>query len=204
MKISLFLFVALLVGNLAQAKWVDPEEEAKRNHRIKAWQGVEFTFTGVSSSGGTSALVYHTAVNDLAEWNAGAGVDSLGFFLTGGGRYYFYNDPHTTCFFTFSCHGQVMAGMNLSYAEGGRKTYTNDGLDSIYNQGNSMYAWPTIGFRSIYKDFFSLGLEVGYRFMVQNAGISRTYGNYVQSNVDDMSKLSNNGLGASLSIGIVF
>ena len=198
------LLVSLFMSSLSFAKWIDPETEAKKYHQVKAWQGVDFTFTGFSSSTNTSSISFHSAVNDLWEWDAGTGVDNLGWFLTGGGRYFIFNNPHTTCFFTFRCHGQVTAGANFNYANGGRKAYTNNGVESRYDQGNSESLWPTVGFRSIYRDFFSLSLDVGYRVMVQQPSISRGYGPLVQSNVDDMQNANKNGLGASVSLGIVF
>ncbi len=202
------VFAALLVfsyfvASLAHA-WVDPENEAKKYHQVKAWQGVDFTFTGFSSSTGTRAVTYRNAVNDFWEWNAGTGVDALGWFFTGGANYFFYNWPKTTCFFAFSCHGQVLVGGNLYYANGGRTTYTHNGADTIYDQGNSMYALPGVAFRSIYQEFFSLTLDVGYRVMVQKASIKRSYGALVQSDIDEMEKANASGFGASVALGIVF
>lgn len=202
------LFAALMVFSLFAASisqgWVDPEKEAKKYRQVKAWQGIDFTFTGFSSSSGTSAVTYRSAMNDIWEWNAGTGVDSLGWFFTGGANYFLYNWPKTTCFFAFSCHGQVLVGGNVYYANGGRKTYTNNGADTYYDQGNSMYALPGLAFRSIYREFFSLTLDVGYRFMVQKPSIKRSYGVQVQSNIDDMEKANKDGFGASVALGIVF
>jgi hypothetical protein len=200
---SLFL-IPFLMSSLALAKWVDPEAEALKNHRVKGWQGVDFTLTGVSSSTGASLITYHSAVNDYWEWDAGIGVDTLGWLVTGGARYFVYNWPHTTCFFAFACHGQVTAGMNLNYANGGRKSYVNNGIESNYDQGSSISAWPTVAFRSIYRDFFSLSLDVGYRLMVQKPSVSRGFGPPLQSAVDEMEKSNKDGLGASVSVGIVF
>lgn len=198
-----FVF-SLLLGSLSHARWVDPIADRKKNHQIKAWQGLDYTFTGFSSSSGTSAVTYRNTLSDFWEWNAGTGIDSLGWFFTGGGRYFLYNWPKTTCFFAFSCHGQVSGGANLYFANGGRRTYTNGGIESIYDQGNSMYALPSVAFRSIYRDFFSLTLDVGYRFMIQNPNIRRSFGPLVQANVDEMKKANENGFGASVSLGIVF
>jgi hypothetical protein len=206
MKIFFATLIAFsfFLSSLGHAKWIDPEKEAKKNRQVKAWKGVEFTFTGVSSSTGTNAVTYRNAINDFWEWSAGAGVDSLGWFFTGGGNYFLYNWPNTTCFFAFPCHGQVLAGANLYYANGGRRTYTNNGVDTIYDQGNSIYTLPQVAFRSIYREFFSLTLDVGYRVMIQKPGIRRSFGPSVQSNVDDMEKANVNGVGASVSLGIVF
>ncbi|WP_413288629.1 hypothetical protein [Bdellovibrio sp. HCB337] len=200
---AVFIF-SLFLGSYSQARWVDPATEAKKNHRVKAWQGLDYTFTGFSSSSGTSAITYRSALSDYWEWNGGTGIDSLGWFFTGGGRYFFYNWPKTTCFFAFNCHGQVSGGANLYFANGGRKTYENSGVQSIYDQGNSMYALPSVAFRSIYQEFFSLTLDVGYRFMIQKPNINRSYGPLVQANVDEMNKANENGFGASVSLGIVF
>jgi hypothetical protein len=200
---ALFIF-SFFLSSLSYAKWIDPEKEAMKNRQVKAWKGLDFTFTGFSSSTGTSAVTYRSAINDHWEWNAGTGIDSLGWFFTGGGNYYLYNWPHTTCFFSFSCHGQVLTGANLYFANGGRKTYTNAGVNTIYDQGNSIYALPQIAFRSIYREFFSLTLDVGYRFMLQKPSIRRSLGPTVQSNMDDMEKANGNGIGASVSLGIVF
>jgi len=184
--------------------WVDPEMDARKHRRVKAWQGLDFTLTGMSSASGTSALTYRDAINDLWEWNGGTGIDSLGWFFTGGASYFFYNVPKTTCFFAFDCHGQILAGSNLYYANGGRRTFTNAGADSIYDQGNSMYLFPRVAFRSIYQEFFSLTLDVGYRIMVQPPHIRRTFGPLVQNDLDQMEKGNKSGLGASVSLGIVF
>ncbi|HEY8270155.1 MAG TPA: hypothetical protein VIG33_04655 [Pseudobdellovibrionaceae bacterium] len=200
---ALFVF-SFFTSSFSYAKWIDPEAEDRKHRQVKAWQGIDFTFTGFSSSSGTTAVTYRNAINDLWEWNAGTGIDSLGWFFTGGGNYFLYNWPHTTCFFTFACHGQVLAGGNLYYANGGRRTYTNTGGDTVYDQGNSIYALPQVAFRSIYREFFSLTLDVGYRVMVQKPSIRRSYGPPAQSNVDDMEKSNVNGLGASVSLGIVF
>lgn len=203
------ILAAVLVGtfflsSLSEAKWIDPEQEAKKYRRVKAWQGIDFTITGFSSSGGTSAVTYRNAVNDLWEWNGGTGVDALGWFFTGGANYYLYNWPRTTCFFTFSCHGQVLLGGNISYANGGRREFTSAGGESYYDQGNSMYAMPGMAFRSIYREFFSLTLDVGYRLMLQKPSIRRSFGPLVQSNLDEMEKANQNGVGASVALGIVF
>lgn len=198
------MLMNLFTASAGHARWIDPEQEAKKYHQVRAWQGVDFTFTGFSSSTGTSAVTYRNAVNDLAEWNVGAGVDSLGWFFTGGGNYFLYNWPRTTCFFAFSCHGQVLAGGSLYYANGGRKVFTNNGTDTYYDQGNSMYILPGVAFRSIYREFFSLTLDVGYRVMVQKPSIRRSYGPLVQANVDDMEKANKDGFGASIALGIVF
>lgn len=198
--LMVFSFFATSIGHA----WVDPEKEAKKYRQVKAWQGIDFTFTGFSSSSGTSAVTYRSAMNDIWEWNVGTGVDSLGWFFTGGTNYFLYNWPRTTCFFAFSCHGQVLAGGNLYYANGGRKTYTNNGADTYYDQTSSMYALPGVAFRSIYQEFFSLTLDVGYRFMVQKPSIRRSYGVQVQSNIDDMEKANKDGFGASVALGIVF
>lgn len=203
-KTWIVLFVLSFCWSAFSLAWVDPEMEAKRFHQIRAWKGVDFTLTGVSSSGGTSAITYRSAVNDLWEWNGGTGIDALGWFFTGGGRYFFYNWPKTTCFFAFNCHGQVLGGANLYYANGGRRTFTNAGTDTLYDQGNSIYLFPSVAFRSTYQEFFSLTLDVGYRVMVQKPQIRRTYGPLVQSNVAEMEKANQNGLGASVSLGIVF
>ena len=200
---AVLLVFSFFAASLAHA-WVDPEKEAKKYRQVKAWQGIDFTFTGFSSSTGTSAVTYRNAVNDIWEWNAGTGVDSLGWFFTGGANYFLYNWPKTTCFFAFSCHGQVLAGGNLYYANGGRKTHTNNGADTYYDQGNSMYVLPGVAFRSIYREFFSLTLDVGYRVMVQKPSIRRSYGTQVQSDIDDMEKANANGFGASVALGIVF
>lgn len=200
---AVFLF-SFFLSSLSQAKWIDPVEEAKKYRRVKAWQGLDFTFTGFSSSNGTSAVTYRSAINDILEWNAGTGIDGLGWFLTGGGNYFIYNWPRTTCFFAFSCHGQVLAGANLYYANGGRKSYTNNGVDTKYDQGSSMYMLPGLAFRSIYRGFFSLTLDAGYRVMIQKPSIRRSYGTLVQSNIDDMEKANQNGFGASVALGIVF
>lgn len=200
---AIFVF-SFCLSSLSFAVWVDPEKEANKYRQVKAWQGVDFTFTGFSSSNGTSAITYRNADNDLWEWNGGTGIDPLGWFFTGGARYFFYNWPQTTCFFAFNCHGQVSGGANLYYANGGRKTFTNGGVDTIYDQGSSMYLLPSVAFRSIYREFFSLTLDVGYRFMVQNPSIRRSYGPLVQSNLDDMERANQNGFGASVSLGIVF
>lgn len=202
--LAALLLMTFFAASVSHAKWIDPEQEAKKYRQVRAWQGVDFTFTGFSSSAGTSAVTYRSAINDLTEWNAGTGVDSLGWFFTGGGNYFLYNWPRTTCFFAFSCHGQVLAGGNLYYANGGRKTFTNNGVDTNYDQGNSMYILPGVAFRSIYREFFSLTLDVGYRVMVQKPSIRRSYGPLVQSNIDDMEKANKDGLGASVSLGIVF
>ncbi len=199
-----FLLILIVSGVFAHAKWIDPEAEAQKNRKVRAWQGVDFTFTGLSSSSGTSLITYHAAINDFWEWDAGAGIDSLGWFASGGGRYFIYNWPHTTCFFAFPCHGQVSGGLNLNYANGGRKSYTEAGVETKYDQGSSMSAWPTVGFRSIYQDFFSLSLDVGYRLMVQKPTITRGYGPPLQRAVDDMDKANKDGFGASVSVGIVF
>jgi hypothetical protein len=207
MKKSFFscMMVTLLAGSVAFAKWIDPDNESKKNHNLPAWQGVDFTFTGFSSSTGTSSISYHNAINDLWEWDVGTGVDRLGFFFMGGARYFVYNWPKTTCFFFFPCHGQVSTGMNLNYSTGGRKTFTDSGgSDSKYDQGSSISAWPTVAFRSIYRDFFSLTLDVGYRIMVQKPSISRGFGNPVPTAVDDMENANKDGLGAAVSLGIVF
>jgi hypothetical protein len=206
MRRSFFtLFMTILFfGSFAVAKWVDPEAEAQRNHRVKAWQGIDFTFTGFSSSTGVSTITYHSAINDFFEWDAGTGIDTNGWVLTGGGRYFIYNWPHTTCFFMFPCHGQVSAGANLTYYNGGRKSFENNGVETRYDQGSSVSAWPTIAFRSIYRDFFSLSLDVGYRIMVQKPSIARGYGPALPSAVEDMEKANKDGLGASVSLGIVF
>jgi len=199
------LVVSALASSTAFAKWIDPEKEAMKNHTLPAWQGVDFTFTGFSSSTGTSAFTYHNALNDFWQWNGGAGLDSLGWFLTAGGRYFVYNGPKTTCFFLFSCHGQVAAGMNLNYANGGRKTYTSPTTgDAKYDQGSSLAAWPVVAFRSIYREFFSLSLDVGYRIMLQKPTISRGHGIDIPGSVEDMDKANNNGFGASVSLGLVF
>ncbi len=199
----LFIF-SFFLSSLSHGKWIDPEEEAMKNHQVRAWRGVDFTFTGFSSSTGTSAVTYRNAVNDFWGWSAGAGVDSLGWFFTGGGNYFLYNSPHSTCFFAFSCHGQILAGAGLYYANGGRRTFTNNGVDTIYDQGSSIYALPQVSFRSIYREFFSLTLDAGYRVMVQSPDIHRSYGPDVPSNVNEMEKANANGLGASASLGIVF
>ncbi|MBK9323697.1 MAG: hypothetical protein IPM97_12265 [Bdellovibrionaceae bacterium] len=206
MRRSVFycLFAVLLVSSLAQAKWIDPEAEALKNRKFKVWNGVDFTFTGFASSSGMKLISYHAAINDFWEWDAGAGIDSLGWFVSGGGRYFMYNWPRTTCFFAFPCHGQVSGGMNLNYANGGRKTYTDGAVETKYDQSSSMSMWPTIAFRSIYQDFFSLSLDVGYRLMVQKPSITRGYGPPLQSAVDDMEKGNKDGFGASISVGIVF
>lgn len=201
---AVLLVLSFFFSSLSHAKWVDPEAEANKYRKFRAWQGVDFTVSGFSSSSGTSAITYRNALNDILEWNAGTGIDSLGWFFTGGGRYFFYNWPRTTCFFAFSCHGQVSGGGNLYYANGGRKTFTNGGVDSVYDQGNSIYMFPTVAFRSIYREFFSLTLDVGYRFMVQKPNIRRSFGPLVQSNLDDMEKATANGFGASVAFGIVF
>lgn len=201
--IALFVF-SFFVNSVCLADWIDPEDEAKKYRKVRAWQGVDFTLSGFSSSTGTSAVTYRNAVNDFWEWNAGSGIDSLGWFFTGGANYYYYNWPKTTCFFLFPCHGQVLAGGNLYYANGGRKTYTNNGVETIYDQGSSIYTMPGIAFRSIYQEFFSLTLDVGYRIMVQKPSIRRSYGVAVQSNIDDMEKATANGFGASVALGIVF
>jgi hypothetical protein len=202
------VFAALMVFSLFSVSlahaWIDPEKEAKKYRHVKAWQGIDFTFTGFSSSTGTSAVTYRNAVNDVWEWNGGTGVDSLGWFFTGGANYFLYNWPRTTCFFAFSCHGQVLIGGNLYYANGGRKTYTHNGADTYYDQGNSMYFLPGLAFRSIYREFFSLTLDVGYRVMVQKPSIRRSFGVQVQSDIDDMEKANKDGVGASVALGIVF
>lgn len=200
---AIFIF-SFFLSSLGQATWIDPEAEAQKNNKVMAWQGLDFTVTGFSSSSGTSAMTYRNALNDFWEWNAGTGIDSLGWFLTGGGRYFLYNWPKTTCFFAFNCHGQVSAGANLYYTNGGRKVYTNSGVETTYDQGNSMYVLPTVAFRSIYQEFFSLTLDVGYRFMVQNPDIRRSYGPLVQTNLDEMEAANQNGFGASVSLGFVF
>jgi len=202
--LAALLVFSVFVGSICHAKWVDPEQEAKKYRKVRAWQGIDFTFTGFSSSTGTSAVTYRSAVNDIWEWNAGTGIDGLGWFFTGGGNYFVYNWPKTTCFFAFNCHGQVLAGGNLYYANGGRKSYTNDGVVTDYDLGNSMYILPGVAFRSIYREFFSLTLDVGYRIMVQKPNIRRSYGPLVQSNIDDMEKANSNGFGASVALGIVF
>jgi hypothetical protein len=161
-------------------------------------------FTGFSSSTGTSAIQYRNAINDFWEWNAGTGIDTLGWFVSGGGRYYIYNWPHTTCFFAFPCHGQVTGGLNVNYANGGRKTFSSGGQDTKYDQGSSISAWPTIAFRSIYREFFSLSLDVGYRFMIQKPSITRGYGQPLPSAVDEMERANKDGFGASVSVGVVF
>jgi len=198
------LVFSFCLGSLSFAKWIDPEKEAKKYRQVKAWQGIDFTVTGFSSSTGTSAVTYRNALNDLVEWNAGSGIDSLGWFFTGGGRYFFYNWPQTTCFFAFNCHGQITGGANLYYANGGRRNFVNAGVESHYDQTSSMYILPTVAFRSIYQEFFSLTLDVGYRFMLQNPSIRRAYGPLVQDNIDEMDKANKNGFGASVALGIVF
>ncbi|MBC7371404.1 MAG: hypothetical protein H7326_07565 [Bdellovibrionaceae bacterium] len=198
------LLVSVFVGSLASAKWIDPEKEAMKNHTLPAWQGVDFTFTGFSSSTGTTAFTYHNALNDHLEWNGGAGLDNLGWFLTGGARYFVYNWPKTTCFFLFTCHGQVSTGMNLNYANGGRKTYSANTGEAKYDQGSSISAWPTVAFRSIYREFFSLSLDVGYRFMLQKPTVTRGFGIDIPSAKDEMEKANDNGFGAAVSVGLVF
>ncbi len=200
---AVLLVFSLFTVSLSHA-WVDPENEAKKYSKVKAWQGIDFTFTGFSSSTGTNAVTYRNAINDLFEWNVGTGVDGLGWFFTGGSNYYLYNWPKTTCFFAFSCHGQVLVGGNINYANGGRKTFINNGTESLYDQGNSMYVLPGVAFRSIYREFFSLTLDVGYRVMVQKPSIRRSYGMLVQSNIDEMEKANKDGVGAAISLGIVF
>lgn len=199
-----FIITSFFIGSLASAKWIDPEKEAMKNHRVQAWQGIDFTFTGFSSSTGTSSITYHSAINDYWVWDAGTGIDSLGWFFTGGGRYFIYNWPRTTCFFMFPCHGQVSGGLNMNYSNGGRRTFTEAGVESKYDQGSSISAWPTIAFRSIYQNFFSLSLDVGYRIMVQKPSINRGFGPELASAVRDMEDANKDGLGASVSLGIVF
>lgn len=201
---AILLALSFFFSSLSYAKWVDPEAEANKYRKHRAWKGVDFTVSGFSSSAGTSAITYRHALNDIWEWNAGTGIDSLGWFFTGGGRYFVYNWPRTTCFFAFACHGQVSGGANLNYANGGRKTFTNAGVDSVYDQGNSISLFPTVAFRSIYNEFFSLTLDVGYRIMVQKPNIRRSFGPANQSNVDDLEKSSKNDFGASVAFGIVF
>ena len=198
------LFTSMLFSSMASAKWIDPEKEAMKNHTVPAWQGIDFTFTGLSSSTGTTAFTYHNALNDHWEWNGGAGLDNIGWFLTGGAKYFVYNWPRTTCFFLFACHGQVSTGMNLNFANGGRKTYSASTGEAKYDQGNAISAWPTVAFRSIYREFFSLSLDVGYRFMLQKPTISHGFGIDIPSARSDMEKANENGLGASVSVGLVF
>jgi hypothetical protein len=202
--ISAVVIAFLFTGSLSHAKWVDPEEEANKYKKIRAWQGVDFTFTGFSSAGGTNALTYRNAYNDLIEWNAGAGIGPTGMFFTGGGRYFIYNWPKTVCFFMYNCHGQVTGGMNLDYSMGGRKTFTGGAGETRYDMGNGIAAWPTLAFRSIYRDFFSISLAVGYRFMLQKPAINRSFGPGDPSGLSSMEKDIANGLGASFSLGFVF
>jgi hypothetical protein len=198
------LLTAVFSGSIAHAKWIDPEAEANKYKKIRAWQGVDFTFTGFSSAGGTNALTYRNTVNDLWEWNAGAGIAPIGMFFTGGGRYFVYNSPNTTCFFMFSCHGQVTTGLNLDYSMGGRKTFGEGAGETRYDVGNGIAAWPTAAFRSIYSDFFSISLAVGYRVMLQKPSINRGFGPGDPSGLSSVEKEVGNGLGASLSLGFVF
>jgi hypothetical protein len=201
---SAVLVALFFVSSVGQAKWIDPEAEANKYHKIRAWQGIDLTFTGYSSAAGTNALSYRSALNDLWEWNAGAGIGPLGLFFTGGARYYIYNWPKTTCFFMFACHGQVTGGLNLDYSMGGRRTFTGGAGETRYDEGNGIAAWPTVAFRSIYADFFSIGLAVGYRFMLQKPAINRSFGPGDPDFVSTLEKENANGLGASLAIGFVF
>lgn len=202
--LAVIVSVAIFSGSVAQAKWIDPDVEANKYKRIRAWQGVDFTFTGFSSAGGTNALTYWDAINDLWEWNAGAGISPIGIYFTGGGRRYIYNSPRTTCFWMFSCHGQVTGGLNLDYSMGGRKTFGIGAGETRYDVGNGIAAWPTVAFRSIYRDFFSISLAVGYRVMLQKPTISRGFGPGDASGLSSVEKEVQNGLGASLSLGLVF
>jgi hypothetical protein len=104
----------------------------------------------------------------------------------------------------FACHGQVTGGLNVDYSMGGRKTFSSGATEARYYEGNGIAAWPTVAFRSIYHDFFSISLAVGYRVMLQKPAISRSFGPADPSYVSSIESEIQNGLGASLSLGFVF
>ncbi|RYZ88762.1 MAG: hypothetical protein EOP06_10405 [Proteobacteria bacterium] len=204
MKFLMALVLTFAAGiTPAFAKWVDADKEAQRLHQVKAWRAVDFRFTQYPSNSGTS-LNYLHAVNDLWRWQAGLGIDSLGYFITGGADFYLRNAPQATCFFFLNCHEQITAGGIVQYASGGRKTYNNANAETKYDQTSSLSVGPQLGYRAIFQQVFSVALDLGYRSMLQKPSVNRGFGVEIPSAREEMEKGNKDGMVTSFSVGVVF
>jgi outer membrane protein W len=139
-----------------------------------------------------------------------AGIDFVGMISSVGYKYFDKKiDTSTTntfldrCYFLVDCDVHPYVGASLQYGAATSRKFNKDGFEKEYITNPEIYALAVFGFRNIFKNKFTLDLEISYRNILTE-GRSRLESGPAGEHDHQVVTLGHKAAGISIAAGYLF
>lgn len=158
--------------------------------------------TGQKNSYGLFGLGFRYFPNKHFDLNYTAGVDYTGSITTIGTR--IYSPPMgKKCFFFIPCVPLYYAGIHYGHSNGGTVTHISS-VDSDYEFSTSDFLGFGIGVLDLFGDLFFYTIDIGYKLYYNSPSFVLISGPTNEEAENTLREISQSGLSASFTIGLLF